>query len=148
VRKIVESWEKSVFCYRFFSRFCESQGADASTPDRLFTYSEQYRPDKLNSFSYPGSFFWPRTSKIFASFIQWRNMSEVCMWWLFLNILLLVLKYSLQKFSKTFRQQFGFSWVDWRIRNPKVRFFEVSDLIRKTEFFVKLNAVHNRQETN
>jgi hypothetical protein len=26
--------------------------------------------------------------------------------------------------------------------------FEVSDLIRKTEFFVKLNAVHNRQETN
>ena len=45
-RKIVESWEKSVFCYRFFSRFCESQGADASTHDRLFTYSEQNRPDK------------------------------------------------------------------------------------------------------
>ena len=36
-RKIVESREKSVFCYRFFSRFCESQGADASTHDRLFT---------------------------------------------------------------------------------------------------------------
>jgi hypothetical protein len=31
---------------RFFSRFCESQGADASTHDRLFTYNEQNRPDK------------------------------------------------------------------------------------------------------
>jgi hypothetical protein len=39
--------------YRFFSRFCESQGADASTHDRLFTYSEQNRPDKSQRVNVP-----------------------------------------------------------------------------------------------
>jgi hypothetical protein len=42
-----------VFCYGFFSRFCESQGADASTHDRLFTYSEQNRPDKSQRVNVP-----------------------------------------------------------------------------------------------
>jgi hypothetical protein len=45
--------KKIFFCYRFFSRFCESQGADASTHDRLFTYSEQNRPNKLQRVNVP-----------------------------------------------------------------------------------------------
>ena len=42
-----------MFCYRFFSRFCESQGADPSTHDMLFTYSEQNRPDKSQRVNVP-----------------------------------------------------------------------------------------------